>query len=158
MMKLSDYVFDFMSEKLIDTIFSVSGGAAAHLLNSVAERNDFKFICNYHEQSCAMAAESYARLMNKPACVLLTNGPGSTNAITGVSGAYGESIPMIIISGQVPTNLSLDILSDDVNLRQLGVQECDIISSVKSMTKYAVHITDPKEIRYPQTQTLSKNQ
>lgn len=148
MMKLSDYVFDFMSEKLIDTIFSVSGGAAAHLLNSVAERNDFKFICNYHEQSCAMAAESYARLMNKPACVLLTNGPGSTNAITGVSGAYGESIPMIIISGQVPTNLSLDILSDDVNLRQLGVQECDIISSVKSMTKYAVHITDPKEIRY----------
>lgn len=147
-MKLSDYVFDFMSEKLIDTIFSVSGGAAAHLLNSVAERNDFKFICNYHEQSCAMAAESYARLMNKPACVLLTNGPGSTNAITGVSGAYGESIPMIVISGQVPTNLSLNILPNDINLRQLGVQECDIISSVKCMTKYATQVTDPKRIRY----------
>jgi len=147
-MKLSDYVFDFMSSKGMDTIFSVSGGAAAHLLNSVAERDDFQYICSYHEQACSMAAESYARLRNKPACVLVTNGPGSTNTITGVSGAYGESIPMIVISGQVPTTQSLGSLPDDIKLRQLGVQECDIISVVDSMTKYAVQITDPKEIKY----------
>ena len=148
MIKLSDYIFDFMSNEGMDTIFSVSGGAAAHLLNSVAERDDFKYVCSYHEQACSMAAESYGRLMNKPACVLVTNGPGSTNAITGVSGAYGESIPMIVISGQVPTGQSLGSLPDDIKLRQLGVQECDIIDVVKSMTKYAVQVTNPNDIKY----------
>lgn len=146
MIKVSDYIFDFLASKGIDTIFSVSGGAAAHLLNSVAERN-FKYICNYHEQACAMAAEGYARIANKPACVLVTNGPGSTNTITGVVGAYQDSIPMIIISGQVPVNQSLGSL-DNIKLRQLGVQECDIIDMVKGITKYAVQVTDPKTIPY----------
>lgn len=146
MIKVSDYIFDFLASKEIDTIFSVSGGAAAHLLNSVAERN-FKYICNYHEQACTMAAEGYARIANKPACVLVTNGPGSTNTITGVVGAYQDSIPMIIISGQVPVNQSLGSL-DNIKLRQLGVQECDIIDMVKGITKYAVQVTDPKTIPY----------
>jgi len=146
MIKVSDYIFDFLKSKEIDTIFSVSGGAAAHLLNSVSERN-FNYICNYHEQACAMAAEGYARIANKPACVLVTNGPGSTNTITGVVGAYQDSIPMIIISGQVPVNQSLSSL-ENIRLRQLGVQECDIISMVKNITKYAVQITDPKTVAY----------
>jgi acetolactate synthase-1/2/3 large subunit len=144
MIKVSDYIFDFLKSKNIDTIFSVSGGAAAHLLNSVAER-DFKYICNYHEQACAMAAEGYSRIAKKPACVLITNGPGSTNALTGVVGAYQDSIPMIIISGQVPVNQSLGSLKD-IKLRQLGVQECDIISMVKPITKYAVQITNPNDV------------
>jgi acetolactate synthase-1/2/3 large subunit len=144
MIKVSDYIFDFLKSKGIDTIFSVSGGAAAHLLNSVSER-DFKYICNYHEQACAMAAEGYARMANKPACVLVTNGPGSTNTLTGVVGAYQDSIPMIVISGQVPVNQSLGSLKD-VKLRQLGVQECDIISMVKPITKYAVQITNPNSV------------
>ena len=143
MIKASDYIFDFLKSKDIDTIFSVSGGAAAHLLNSVAEKN-FKYICNYHEQACAMAAEGYARIANKPACVLVTNGPGSSNTLTGVLGAYQDSIPMIIISGQVPVNQSLG--SIDVDLRQLGVQECDIISMVRPITKFAAQITDPKTL------------
>jgi acetolactate synthase-1/2/3 large subunit len=146
MIKVSDYVFDFLKLKGVDTIFSVSGGAAAHLLNSVAEK-DFKYICNYHEQACAMAAEGYARIANKPACVLVTNGPGSTNTLTGVVGAYQDSIPMIIISGQVPINQSLGSLKD-ITLRQLGVQECDIISMVKPITKYAIQITDPLTVPY----------
>jgi acetolactate synthase-1/2/3 large subunit len=144
MIKVSDYIFDFLKSKGIDTIFSVSGGAAAHLLNSVAER-DFNYVCNYHEQACAMSAEGYARISNKPACVLVTNGPGSTNTLTGVVGAYQDSIPMIIISGQVPVDQSLGNLKD-IKLRQLGVQECDIISMVKSITKYAVQITNPNNI------------
>jgi acetolactate synthase-1/2/3 large subunit len=143
MIKASDYIFDFLKSKGIDTIFSVSGGAAAHLLNSVAEK-DFKYICNYNEQACAMAAEGYARIANKPACVLVTNGPGSSNTLTGVLGAFQDSIPMIIISGQVPVNQSLG--SVDVDLRQLGVQECDIISMVKPITKFAAQITDPKTL------------
>jgi len=94
-----------------------------------------------------MAAEGYFRIANKPACVLVTNGPGSSNTITGVLGAYQDSIPMIIISGQVPSNQSLSSLNN-VNLRQLGVQECDIISMVKSITKYAVQITNHNTIVY----------
>jgi len=144
MIKVSDYIFDFLKSKNVDTIFSVSGGAAAHLLNSVAEK-DFKYICNYHEQACAMAAEGYARIAKKPACVLVTNGPGSTNTLTGIVGAYQDSIPMIIISGQVPVNQSLNNLKD-IKLRQLGVQECDIISIVKPITKYAIQITNPNDI------------
>jgi acetolactate synthase-1/2/3 large subunit len=142
--KLSDYVFDFLAEKGIDTIFSVSGGAAAHLLNSVKEKQ-LKYVCNYHEQACAMAAEGYARIAKKPACVLVTNGPGSSNTITGVLGAYQDSIPMIIISGQVPTKQSLGSLNN-ISLRQVGVQECDIISMVKPVTKYAIQITNPNDI------------
>ena len=91
-----------------------------------------------------MAAEGYARIANKPACVLVTNGPGSSNTLTGVLGAYQDSIPMIIISGQVPVNQSLG--SIDVDLRQLGVQECDIISMVRPITKFAAQITDPKTL------------
>jgi acetolactate synthase-1/2/3 large subunit len=145
MIKVSDYIFDFLKSKGIDTIFSVSGGAAAHLLNSVKEK-EFKYICNYHEQACAMAAEGYARIANKPACVLVTNGPGSSNTITGVLGAFQDSIPMIVISGQVPVNQSLG--SVDIELRQLGVQECDIISMVLPITKYATQVTKPEHIKY----------
>jgi acetolactate synthase-1/2/3 large subunit len=144
--KVSDYIFDFLISKGIDTVFSVSGGAAAHLLNSVKEKN-LKYICNYHEQACAMAAEGYARIAKKPACVLVTNGPGSSNTITGVLGAYQDSIPMIIISGQVPTNQSLNSLKN-INLRQLGVQECDIISMVKPITKYAIQVINPNDITH----------
>lgn len=146
MIKVSDYIFDYLLSKGIDTIFSVSGGAAAHLLNSVREK-PFTYICNYHEQACAMAAEGYARIANKPACVLVTNGPGSSNTITGVLGAYQDSIPMIVISGQVPVNQSLSSVQD-LKLRQLGVQECDIISMVKPITKYAIQVTDPNTLQY----------
>jgi acetolactate synthase-1/2/3 large subunit len=144
-MKVSDYIFNYLNKKGLDTIFTVSGGAAAHLLDAVT-RTNFKYICNYHEQACAMAAEGYARIANKPAIVLITNGPGSSNTITGVLGAYQDSIPMIVISGQVPINQSLGNLKD-VNLRQLGVQECDIISIVTPITKYAKQITKASDIK-----------
>jgi acetolactate synthase-1/2/3 large subunit len=144
MIKVSDYIFDFLRSKGVDTIFSVSGGAAAHLLES-ARNSDFTFVCNYHEQACAMAAEGYARMANKPACVLVTNGPGSSNTITGVLGAFQDSIPMVIISGQVPSTQSLT--HSNLNLRQLGVQECDIIKMVSPITKYAVQIRNVKDIQ-----------
>jgi len=145
-MKVSDFIFNFLKNKGVDTIFSVSGGAAAHLLNS-SSKFGFTHICNYHEQSSAMSAEGYSRITNKPACVLVTNGPGSTNTITGVLGAYQDSIPMVVISGQVPTNQSLNSL-ENKNLRQLGVQECDIIKMVSSITKYSVQITDKNLVEY----------
>lgn len=144
-MKVSDYIFQFLRSKGVDTIFSVSGGAAAHLLNS-ARGMDFRFICNYHEQACAMAAEGYAKIAGKPACVLVTNGPGSSNTITGILGAYQDSVPMFVISGQVPVNQSLAYTP--LALRQVGVQESDTISMVSPITKYAKQITDVKDVQY----------
>jgi len=122
----------------------VSGGAAAHLMNSVKEKG-IKYICCQHEQACAMAAEGYARIANKPACVLVTNGPGSSNTITGVLGAYQDSIPMIIISGQVPVNQTMR--ANLSQIRQLGVQECNIISMVKNITKYSIQLTSPNFVQ-----------
>lgn len=144
MVKVSDYIFDFLLSKGVDTIFMVSGGAAAHLMNSVKEKG-IKYICCQHEQACAMAAEGYARIANKPACVLVTNGPGSSNTITGVLGAYQDSIPMIIISGQVPVNQTMR--ANLSQIRQLGVQECNIISMVKNITKYSIQLTSPNFVQ-----------
>lgn len=146
-MKVSDYIFDFLKQKEIDVAFTVSGGASAHLLDSLSKYS-IKYICNAHEQACAMAAEGYAKVNNKPAIVLVTNGPGSTNTITGVLGAYQDSTPMIVISGQVPGNQSMASLPEDIKLRQVGVQECDIISIVTSITNYAATVRNAKDIAY----------
>ena len=143
--KLSDYIFEYLKEKNITTTFSVSGGAAAHLLDS-AKKYNIEYIANYHEQASAMAAEGYSRIKNIPALVLVTNGPGSSNTITGVVGAFQDSIPMFVISGQVPTTQTLN--TQPLGLRQLGVQEVDIIKMVDPITKYAHQITDEKNIKY----------
>ena len=140
--KVSDYIFKFLKDKGINTAFSVSGGAAAHLLES-ARQSKIKYIPNYHEQASAMSAEGYARITNKPALVLVTNGPGSSNTITGVVGAYQDSIPMFVISGQVPTSQTMK-----PELRQLGVQELDIIPMVKGITKYSAQIKHAKDIKF----------
>jgi len=144
MIKLSDYVFDFIASKGIDTVFTVSGGGCMHLIDSLGKNKHLKYICNHHEQASAMAAEGYARVTNKPGCVLVTTGPGGTNALTGVLCAYQDSIPIIIISGQVPS----DQLSNRTGCRQIGQQEFNIIDTVKTMTKYAVIINDKNTIRY----------
>lgn len=143
MIKASDYIIKFLELNGIDTAFSVSGGAAAHLMDSVVS-SSIKTYHNYHEQACAMAADAYARIANKPALVLVTNGPGSSNTITGVLGAWQDSLPMIVLSGQVPTHQTLN--SQDVKLRQLGLQEADIVSMVKHCTKYAVQVNNVSNI------------
>ncbi|BAT22047.1 putative thiamine pyrophosphate enzyme TPP binding domain protein [Yellowstone lake phycodnavirus 1] len=137
-MKVSDYVIKFFECQGVEQVFCVSGGAAAHLLEST-RTSSMNTIFNYHEQSCAMAADGYARISKKPAIVLVTNGPGSTNTITGVLGAWQDGIPMIILSGQVPRNQTL--ASEGRPLRQLGVQECNIIKMVEHCTNYAVQLT-----------------
>lgn len=143
-MKVSDLVFDFIASKGIDTVFTVSGGGSMHLVDSLGKNKHIQYVCNHHEQACAMAAEGYARISNKPGCILVTTGPGGTNAITGVLCAYQDSIPMIILSGQVPTNQ----LSNRTGCRQIGQQEVNIVECVKSLTKYAVTITDKSTILF----------
>ena len=137
-MKVSDYIIQFFECQGVEQVFCISGGAAAHLLESTRS-SSMNTIFNYHEQACAMCADGYARIAKKPAIVLVTNGPGSTNTITGVLGAWQDGIPMIVLSGQVPRNQTL--ASERHPLRQLGVQECDIIKMVTHCTNYAVQLT-----------------
>lgn len=144
MIKVSDLVFDFIADCGIDTVFTVSGGGCMHLVDSLGKNKRLKYICNHHEQACAMAAEAYARTSDMPGCILVTTGPGGTNTLTGVLCAFQDSIPLIIISGQVPTSQ----ISKNTGCRQIGQQEFNIVDTVKHMTKYSTVVTDPKKILY----------
>jgi len=137
--KASDYLFEMLKSRGVETVFCVTGGAAAHLMES-ARISGMQNIHCYHEQACAMAADAYARIKKRPAVVLVTNGPGASNTITGVLGAYQDSIPMIVISGQVPK--AQTIAQSGRPLRQFGVQEADITRLVAPITKYCTTITD----------------
>lgn len=144
--KISDLIVDFFLEKGIDTCFSVTGGGAMHLNDSFGGNKAMNVVYNHHEQACSIAAEGYARISGKPALVCVTSGPGTTNALTGVLGAWLDSVPMIIISGQM--KLETTISSYPLKLRQLGFQEFNIIDSVKNLTKYSEIITNPNYILY----------
>ena len=144
--KLSNYVADFMAQNGINHVFTVTGGGAMHLNDSLGHHPQLKCIYNHHEQASAIAAEGYTRLSGKLAAVCVTSGPGGTNAITGVLGGWLDSIPMFVLSGQVKRETT--VWSTKVPLRQLGDQEYTIVESVRPMTKYAKMITEPNEIRY----------
>ena len=146
MIKVSDFISKKLVEFHIKHVFTITGGGAMHLNDSLGKNPQLKSIYNHHEQACAMAAESYARLTGKIAAVCVTSGPGGTNAITGVLGGWLDSIPMLIISGQVRYDTTTR--STQLNLRQLGDQEFDITGCVKTMTKYSVMVTDANTIGY----------
>ena len=146
-MKLSNYIFSKLVNEGIDTVFLVTGGGAMHLNDAIGRTPGLKFVCNHNEQASSIAAEGYARVKNKPAIVNVTTGPGSINSLNGVHGAFTDSIPMIIISGQVKRETIMSSYTIP-GLRQLGDQEVDIISMVKGITKYAVEISDPNSIRF----------
>jgi acetolactate synthase I/II/III large subunit len=144
--KLSDWLANWLVEHDIEQIFMLTGGGAMHLNHSFGTHSQLKTIFTHHEQALAMAAEAYARLTNRPAVVNVTSGPGGTNAITGVYGAYVDSIPMLVISGQVKRETT--VRSTGLALRQMGDQELDIEDLVRPITKYAAMVTDPLTIRY----------
>ena len=146
-MKLSDYVIKFLYDNYdVDTIFTLSGGGCIHLIDSLGKSEDVNYIATHHEQAAAIAAEGYARKKNKLGACLVTSGPGGTNTLTGTLCSFLDSIPVIVISGQV--NKPLTTNYTNLNLRQLGDQEFDIVKTAKTMTKYAVQVNDPEEIRY----------
>lgn len=144
--KVSDYIASKLVESGIRHAFMVTGGGAMHLNHSIGTHPDINCIFNHHEQACAMAAEAYYRKSKRLAVVNVTSGPGGTNAITGVYGAFVDSIGMLIISGQVKYETT--VRSTGVALRQFGDQELDIEPIVKPITKYCYMVTDPKTIRY----------
>jgi acetolactate synthase I/II/III large subunit len=150
MMKLSDYVFQFVADQGVKHVFLVTGGGAMHLNASLAAEKRITPICNSHEQASAMCAESYAKAVNGLGVALVTTGPGGTNAVTGVAGAWLDSTPTLFLSGQVkrPDRMFDAVTGKPLGMRQLGVQEIDIVSIVKPITKYAVVVLDPLDIRY----------
>lgn len=138
---VSDYIIDFLKKKQIEHIFTVSGGGSIFMCDALY-RSKLKYICNHHEQASIFAAESYARANNTTGCALVTTGPGGTNALTGIASAWIDSVPLLIFSGQVFLNQTIGSL----NIRQRGVQEIDIVSLSKPITKYAKMIISPNEI------------
>lgn len=141
--RVSDYIADFLADRGIGHVFLLPGGGAMHLVDAMGKNPRITAIPCLHEQACAIAAEAYGRISGNIGVAVVTTGPGATNAITAVAGAWIESVPMLVVSGQVKRS---DMLNG-APLRQKGVQEVDIISLVRPITKYAVTVRDPADIR-----------
>ena len=144
--KLSNYISQKLVKSGITRAFSVVGGGAMHLNNALGHEPGLTVTYNHHEQASAIAAECYARINNVPACVCVTTGPGGTNAITGVVGAWLDSIPMVVLSGQIRYDWTAR--SSGVHIRAMGDQEFDICTAIASMTKYCEMVIDPLRIRF----------
>jgi len=142
--KLSDWLFRAIADLGVQHVFMLTGGGAMHLNDSLGQCRGIEYICTGHEQAASMAAEACAKVTGNLGVCLVTAGPGGTNAITGVAGAWLDSTPMLVISGQAKRA----DLKGDSGVRQMGVQEVDIVSMVRSITKYAVTVMEPSEIRF----------
>lgn len=148
MIKVSDFVFQHLVKcHQVEHCFFIPGGGAMHLNDSLGHTEGLKYICNHHEQACAIAQEGYYRASGKMCVTNVTTGPGGTNALTGVLGQWLDSIPAFYISGQIKSSTHMSCCPE-LHLRQLGDQESDIISIVKPITKYAVTIFDPLMVKY----------
>ena len=146
-MRVADFIFKTLADTGVQDVFMISGGGAMFLNDALGQEKRIRTVCTHHEQGAAIAAEGYARTTGKLAVASVTTGPGGTNAITGVIGGWLDSIPILFISGQVKFATCL-ASRPGLPLRQLGDQEINIVDIVRPITKYAVMVTDPKQIRY----------
>lgn len=144
MIKLSDYVMRFLVSKGVREVFMLPGGGAMHLNDSLGRCRELNYTCFIHEQALGIAAEAWGQHTNTPGVALVTSGPGSTNTVTAVAAGYIDSTPAFFISGQAKRA----DLKTGTGCRQVGSQEVDIVSIVSSITKYAVTVLEPNEIRY----------
>ncbi len=142
-MRVADYIAEFVANQQIKNVFMIVGGFSMHLVDAFANHKDIKYTCMHHEQALAMAAEGYARETGTIGVACVTAGPGMTNALTGVVGAYFDSTPCMIIGGQTKTK---EIKYN--GLRQFGIQGFETLPIFEHVTKYAVVVEDPKTIRY----------
>jgi len=146
MIRLADYVMQCLTAHGIRHAFLVTGGAAMHLNDAIGRNPNLSYFCVHHEQAAAMAADGYVRVSGRMALVQVTGGPGGINALNGVFGAWTDSLPMVVISGQ--SRRETLVSSTSLPLRQLGDQEANIVRMVEGITKYAVQIQDPLSVRY----------
>jgi acetolactate synthase-1/2/3 large subunit len=145
-MTVSEYIFDFMQKKGVETVFMVSGSSAMWLTDALKRNEKLSAVCNQHEQASAMSADMYGRLHGIPGVALVTIGPGATNAITGVAQAWTDSSPLLIVSGQASSKLLK--YEHDTGIRQYGTQSLDLENIVSPITKYFVVVMQPSQIRY----------
>ena len=143
-MNNSEFIIKYLLEKGLNAAFGVTGGGAMFLNEAFRKEKKLDFIFTHHEQSAAMAAEAYYRVKKKPAILSVTSGPGGTNAVTGVIGAWIDSIPMIVISGQVE---SKDLIAKS-KTRQIGIQEANIQDIIKPITKYSKVLNKNSDIEF----------
>ena len=144
MYRVSDYIFDFLADAGIGHVFLLPGGGAMHLVDAVGKNESIEYIPTHHEQAAGIAAEAYSRIPGKLGCALVTTGPGVTNVMTPVAGAWIDSVPLVIISGQVKR---ADLMGES-GVRQMGPQEVDTPALVASITKYCVTVMEATEIRF----------
>ncbi|MCR5783904.1 MAG: thiamine pyrophosphate-binding protein [Clostridia bacterium] len=154
--KVSNYISQYLVDSGITHAFSVTGGGAMHLNDAFGHQKGITVTYNHHEQACAIAAEAYARIHNRLAACVVTTGPGGTNAITGVVGGWLDSIPMLVISGQVRYDTTAR--STGLGIRSMGDQEFDITKAVACMTKYCEMVTDKNRIKYCLDKALKLSQ
>lgn len=152
-LRLADYIAEALVRAGVRQVFMVTGGGAMHLNDAIGRHPGLQYVCNHHEQACAMAAEGYYRATGRLPLICVTTGPGGTNALTGVLGQWLDSIPALVISGQVRSELMA--ASTGLPLRQLGDQEADIVAMVRPITKYAEVVSDPAMIQYHLEKALS---
>ena len=144
-MRVADYIWKTLADKGVRHVFLVTGGGAMHLNDALGLEKRIKYVCNLHEQACAMAAEGYARVSGTPGVINVTTGPGGTNALTGVLGAWLDSVPMVIVSGQIKRTTMITSCPH-LKLRQLGDQEYNIVDAVRPMTKFAKTVMSVEEV------------
>ena len=147
MIRVADYIIKFLVEKGSDQLFLLPGGAAMFLNDAITLNPNMKYTAVHHEQTTTMAAECYARATGKVGIAMVTAGPGATNAITGVAGAWVDSVPMIVLAGQSKTIQTIQSRNLK-NFRQMGAQEINSLAIVESITKYSAMITEASSIRY----------
>ncbi len=144
--RAADYIAQTLAKHGVKHVFMLTGGGAMFLNDAFGLEKRIEYVCNLHEQACAMAAEGYARTAGKMAVVCVTTGPGGTNTLTGVLGQWLDSIPVLYLSGQVRYDTAVP--STGLPLRQFGDQEANIVDMVRPVTKYAAMVTDPQLVRY----------
>lgn len=147
MIRVSDYIAQHLRQVGVDAVFMLSGGGMMHLIDAVGRVEGLRYFCGHHEQALAMAADAYGRLTGRPGVCYATSGPGATNILTGVVGAWQDSSPTIFITGQSKRSQSVRG-AGHLGLRQLGTFEVDIVPVMAPVTKYAVFIDDPRLIRF----------
>ena len=150
--RVADYVFDFFALHGVRSVFLVPGGGSMFLVDAVAKNTNLDFVASHHEQASVIAAEAYARVGGGIGVAVVTTGPGATNALTGITGAWLESVPVFVLSGQVKR---ADLMGKS-GLRQRGPQEVDIVTMVRGVTKYAVTVMDALDIRFHLEEALHR--
>jgi len=156
MKRISEQIADWLIQNNVTQCFTVTGGGSMFLNVDIGSNEKINTVFMHHEQACAMAAEGYARITNKPAIVLTTTGPGAINALNGVYGAFTDSIPMLVISGQVKSDTCMDFVPNFLlNLRQLGDQEGPTVALAKKLTKYSILIRKPTDLEIELPKALS---